>query len=277
LVWSGRISHLSHIQEEFIVENPRFYGENPYRVAVIHGGPGAPGGMAPVARELSSVCGILEPFQTATTLDGQVEELKHILEKNGTLPVILVGWSHGATLGCLFSANHPSLIRKLIIIGTPPFEETYAVNIGRDRLLRFDEKERAEVLSLEEFIWDSVEEDKSAAMARLFRMFAKIESYDMVPNQDDVVEYQLDVNISVGLDTRQKLANSELLKMISGIKCPVLAIHGDYDIRPAEGVRIPLSSVLQDFQFILLEKCGHYPWYEKYARDTFYAVLKNEI
>ncbi|HEY95856.1 MAG TPA: alpha/beta hydrolase [Dehalococcoidia bacterium] len=259
------------------MKNPRIYGESPYSTAVIHGGPGAPGSVAPVARELSTICGVLEPLQTKNTLDGQVKELKSILEKHGNLPIILIGWSHGATLGCLLSARHPSLVSKLILIGTPPFEEKYAVNIGRDRLLRFDEEERAKVLSLEEFIWDSVEEDKSASLARLFRMFAKIESYDILPYQDDVVEYQLAINISVGLDIRQKLANGELMAMISGIKCPVRAIHGDCDIRPAEGIRLPLSSLLSDFQFILLEKCGHYPWYEKYARDKFYAILKEEI
>ena len=259
------------------MENPRIYGENPYGVAVVHGGPGAPGSIAPVARELSTICGVLEPLQTKNTLDGQVEELKGILEEFGDLPIILIGWSHGATLGCLFSASYPSFVRKLIIIGTPPFEEKYAVNIGRDRLLRFNEEERAEALSLEEFIWDSVEEDKSASLARLFRMFTKIESYNMLPNRDDVVEYQLAINISVGLDTRRKLADGELLTILPGIKCPVIAIHGDYDIRPAEGVRLPLSDAIKDFRFILLEKCGHTPWYEKYARDKFYAILKEEI
>jgi pimeloyl-ACP methyl ester carboxylesterase len=261
----------------FTMNNPRKYGESPYNVAVIHGGPGTPGSIAVVARELSTICGVLEPLQTRNTLDGQVEELKKTLEEHGDLPVILVGWSHGATLGCLLSASHPSLVRKLIIIGTPPFEEKYAFNIGKDRLLRFDEIERAEVLSLEEFIWDSAEEDKSASMARLFRMFAEIESYDMLQNQDDVVEYQLAINISVGLDTRRKLADGALSTMISDIKCPVTAIHGDYDIRPYEAINEQFSQVIKDFKFVLLERCGHTPWYEKYARDTFYAILKEEI
>jgi len=50
------------------MKNLRKYGEAPFKVAVIHGGPGAPGEMAPVARELSSVSGVLEPLQTATTI-----------------------------------------------------------------------------------------------------------------------------------------------------------------------------------------------------------------
>lgn len=52
------------------MNNLRTYGLSPYRVAVLHGGPGAPGGMAPVARNLSRARGVLEPLQTADTLEG---------------------------------------------------------------------------------------------------------------------------------------------------------------------------------------------------------------
>jgi len=34
---------------------------------------------------------------------------------------------------------------------------------------------------------------------------------------------------------------------------------------------------VKNFRFILLEKCGHEPWKEKYARDKFYEILKKEI
>jgi pimeloyl-ACP methyl ester carboxylesterase len=57
----------------------------------------------------------------------------------------------------------------------------------------------------------------------------------------------------------------------------VLAIHGDSDPHPAAGVREPLSRTLPDFRFILLEKCGHMPWLERQARDTFYALLREEL
>lgn len=43
------------------MKNLRKYANEPFKIAVIHGGPGAPGEMAPVARELSSVRGVLEP------------------------------------------------------------------------------------------------------------------------------------------------------------------------------------------------------------------------
>ncbi len=45
------------------MNNLRKYGKTPFSVAVIHGGLGAGGEMAPVARELASDCGVLEPIQ----------------------------------------------------------------------------------------------------------------------------------------------------------------------------------------------------------------------
>jgi len=64
------------------------------------------------------------------------------------------------------------------------------------------------------------------------------------------------------------------LELGKKIRCPVIAIHGDYDPHPYEGVKTPLSHILRDFRFILLEHCGHRPWVERAARDRFYKVLK---
>lgn len=78
------------------MENLRRYGNQPFNTVVLHGGPGAPGEMAPVARELSSLRGVLEPLQTASSIEGQIQELHTVLKENGDLPVTLIGWSWGA-------------------------------------------------------------------------------------------------------------------------------------------------------------------------------------
>jgi pimeloyl-ACP methyl ester carboxylesterase len=78
------------------MQNLRSYGQPPFRVAVIHGGPGAPGEMAPVARALALQRGLVGPIQTATSLVGQIEELRTTLERHGERPVTLIGYSWGA-------------------------------------------------------------------------------------------------------------------------------------------------------------------------------------
>jgi len=130
------------------MENLRKYGSEPFSLSVIHGGPGAPGDVAPVARELSSVKGILEPLQTAATLEGQIQELKNVLEKNGAIPLTLIGHSWGAMLSFIFTGRYPSLVKKLILVGGGPFEEKYDAHIVGTILSRLSEEERVEALSL---------------------------------------------------------------------------------------------------------------------------------
>ena len=121
------------------MKNPRKYGKSPFSIAVIHGGPGAPGEMAPVARELSCSWGVLEPLQTAASLEGQVQELRKILKEKGDLPVVWIGWSWGAMLGFILTARYPPLIKKLIMVGSGVFERKYALRITETRLSRLCE------------------------------------------------------------------------------------------------------------------------------------------
>jgi len=46
---------------------------------------------------------------------------------------------------------------------------------------------------------------------------------------------------------------NELLKCADKIECPVVAIHGDYDSHPIEGVEKPLSGKLSNFKMIKIE------------------------
>ncbi len=259
------------------MKNLRSYGEAPFNVAVIHGGPGAPGEMAPIARRLSSAKGILEPLQDAKTIEGQIGELKDVLESRGDLPVTLIGWSWGAWLSFLFAAHHPKLVRKLILIGSGPFEEKYASDIMKTRLNRLSEEEKREVLSLLRALDDPDVISKSPFLARFGKLVSKADSYDPECHQNEILECQYDTYQNIWEQARDLRRNEKLLEIGKAIRCPVLAIHGDYDPHPFEGVREPLSLLLRDFHFVLLEKCGHKPWIERSAKDVFYEILKREV
>jgi len=57
----------------------------------------------------------------------------------------------------------------------------------------------------------------------------------------------------------------------------VVAIHGDYDPHPAEGVQKPLNDLLKNFCFIMLKGCGHKPWVEREIKEPFFRILKKEL
>lgn len=259
------------------MENLRKYGKAPFHTAVIHGGPGAPGEMAPVARELSSARGVLEPLQTATTLEGQIEELKDVLKKNGDLPVTLIGWSWGAWLSFILTAQYPASVKKLILIGSGPYEEKYALNTMETRLNRLSKEEKTEAFSLIENLDNPEVEDKNTLLARFGNLISKADSYDPLPRQSELLECQYDIYQNVWEQARKLRSGGELLELGKKIQCPVVAIHGDFDPHPAEGVKRPLSRILKDFRFILLQKCGHQPWIERSARNRFYNILKREV
>jgi pimeloyl-ACP methyl ester carboxylesterase len=259
------------------MKNLRTYGKAPFKVAVIHGGPGAAGEMASVARELSSGWGVLEPIQTVSSLEGQIEELGTVLKKNGDLPIFLIGFSWGAWLIFIFSATYPAFVKKLILIGSGPFEEKYSARIEGTRLNRLSEKERTEVESLIEVLYNPAAEGKSTAFARFGALFSKADAYDPITQESDVIDFKADIFQSVWKEAKELRRSGKLLELGKRIKCPVVAIHGDYDPHPALGVQKPLSAILKSFRLILLENCGHKPWIERQARDEFYRILKEEL
>jgi pimeloyl-ACP methyl ester carboxylesterase len=257
--------------------NLRKHGKPPYTVAVIHGGPGARGQVAPVARELSSLVGILEPLQTATTLEEQVSELHTVLQENGSGPVTLIGHSWGAWLSFIAAARYPASVKKLVLIGSGPFEQQYAIAITGTRLTRLSEADRLRVLYLMEALSNPDTVDKNELFGEVGSLFARADAYDPLPDDHGMLEVQYDAGQQVWQEAEALRRGGELLEMGKQITCPVVAIHGDYDPHPAEGIQRPLSHILRDFRFILLDKCGHSPWLERQARERFYDILKSEI
>lgn len=259
------------------MKNFRTYGNPPYRVAVIHGGPGAPGEMAPVARELSRARGILEPLQTEPTVEGQFQELSAVLAERGHHPVTAIGHSWGAMLSFILAARNPSLIAKLILVSSGPFEDKYATGIMGTRSSRLTEEDKTTMDAFWGALRNPNTNEKNQIFARLGELVSKADSYDPLPHQSEVIEYQHDVYASVWGEAKELRSSGDLVALGTRIQCPVVVMHGDRDPHPWQGVEEPLSRVLKDFRFILLEDCGHYPWIERAARDRFYDTLREEL
>lgn len=258
-------------------ENLRTYGCEPFDVVVVHGGPGAAGEMAPVARELARQWGVLEPLQTATSVTGQIDELAAVLETHAAKPLVLVGFSWGAWLSYLCAAYHPELVRKLVLVSAAPFKEEYAAGIQEIRLRRLSEVERREVESMMRAMKDPTVEGKDALLARFGQLFTRTDACDPVISADEGLQIRWDIHTRVWKEAAQWRSSGKLLALAPRISCPVVALHGDHDPHPAEGVRVPLAAALEEFRFVLLEHCGHRPWIERRAADGFYDALKGAL
>ncbi len=255
--------------------NPRKYGEGPFKVAVLHGGPGAPGSAAPIAQGILCNGSVLEPFQTADSVDGQGGELRGILESCTSLPVVLVGHSWGAWLGYIYAARYPAHVAKLVLVASGPFLPEYAERIMETRMSRLTDDDRGTVQGIMERLGGGV--PKSKDLALLGKILGRADAYHPIDAVPDAVECQAGLHIKVWGEAEELRRSGRLLDMGRNITCPVVAVHGDFDPHPAEGVRGPLSGILANFRFILLEKCGHEPWAERLARGPFFKILNEEL
>jgi len=233
--------------------------------------------MGPLAKELSVSRGILEPLQTAHTVPGQVEELRTLVERHAESPVVLVGYSWGAWLSYLLAARHPRLVAKLLLVSSGPFRERYVPDIEATRYSRLTGPEKDEIAALLPVIEGQAGGDREKAFRRFGELFTRTDAFDPLPSEEG--EVILDPNIfrNVWPQAAAMRASGELIRIGSYVECPVVALHGDHDPHPAEGVREPLEEVLREFRFILLKECGHRPWAERRARADFFRLLEEEL
>ncbi len=262
------------------MKNFRRYGKPPFNVAVIHGGPGAPGSVAPIAQELSHDFGVLEPLQTKTSLNGQALELNRVLKNNGKIPITLIGHSWGAWLSYILAARYPSMVKKMILVGSGPFEQKYVKKLNANRLDRLNQQERKEYNTIIKLLNNPKIKDRDKALERLGALTSKTDTFDPIPiesKKSELIDVKGDIFHNLWKEAAELRRSGKLLTLGKDIKCPVIAIHGDYDPHPAQGVKKPLSTVIKDFLFILLKNCGHYPWIERKAKDKFYKILRKEL
>lgn len=254
------------------------YGGKPYKAVVIHGGPGAAGEVKPVAQRLALTCGVIEPYQTKFSVDEQAEELLEQINKYCDTPVTLIGFSYGAWLAFIFSARYPGIVKKLILVSSGSFDEIHNINMLDKRLSRLTVTEAEEARKLLEIISDTENKDIENGFKRFGSLLSKADTYGEMPGIAEAeIVFRADIHQSVWNDAKELRRTGKLLEFGKHIKCPVTAIHGDYDPHPADGVEEPLKEILPDFKFILLEKCGHTPWREKYAGEKFFEILNEEL
>ncbi|MBN1782219.1 alpha/beta hydrolase [bacterium] len=233
--------------------------------------------MKPVAAALASRAGVLEPLQSADSVEGQIQELKAVFESEGGRPMILIGHSWGAWLCLLFAARHPSAVLRLVLVGCAPVEDKYAEQIMQTRMMRLNKKEQAEFRSVLAQLSCAANSAGPALPEKLMMLINRTDTHDPEPGEPGDLMFRAGIYEKVWPEAQFLRRSGALMEALRSIRCPVLAVHGDYDPHPYAGVRDPLSAVLKDFRFILLEKCGHRPWIEKQASERFYRILTGEI
>ena len=253
----------------------RTYGSSGPTVFVLHGGPGAPGHMAPVARGLADSFRVLEPWQRGSgdvrlTVARHVADLHDMVGSHcrGERPA-LVGSSWGAMLALAYAAANPDRVGPLVLIGCGTFDCTARERMRETVEQRTDDALRRRLERLGEEFPDPDRRLKAMAdltlplySCELVTTDLKIEACDARAHKetwDDMVRLQEEGIYPAAF---------------AAIDAPVLMLHGAVDPHPGRMIRASLEPYLPQLEYREWERCGHYPWLERDARDEFLTVLR---
>jgi pimeloyl-ACP methyl ester carboxylesterase len=255
----------------------REYGERSAPcVAVLHGGPGAPGSVASLARQLSDRFHVLEPLQRRSdavplTVAQHVDDLARVLP--GQMPI--VGWSWGAMLALSFAVDHPDLAQSLVLIGCgtydPSARATFASAMSH-RLGTDGRRRMADLRAAFEATTDRATLDDLLAQQGALSMQAQSVAL-IEPNTSDLVAdargYEETWN-----DVLRRQDDGIEPQAFAAITAPVLMLHGDDDPHPGVAVRDTLRPFLPQLKYVGIARCGHLPWLEQDGREPCLRALR---
>ena len=254
----------------------RRYGSAGPTVIVLHGGPGAPGSAAELARGLAERFTVIEPWQRGAKEGEPLSVARHVADLHellqalgGARPPALVGESWGAMLALAYAAAHPDQAGPLVLVGCGCF----------------DRKSRARTVRLREaritaFIAEHPQHGADLQLPleeRLLKWHEMTDRYDPLPQAAEGESEPFD---------RQALAETwqDMLRCqqaglypqaFAAIRSPVLMLHGSYDPHPGPMIRASLQPYLPQLEYREFANCGHQPAFERQARAAFFAVLQD--
>ncbi len=252
----------------------RRYGDVGPHVVLVHGGPGAAGHMAPIARRLAHGARVLEPFQRSSggaplTVRRHIEDLRALLDAERIDRAHVVGSSWGAMLALAFAADHPDRARSLVLIGCGTFDGRFrerfkaivAERLGPDGQARIDALARQEP-------------DPDKRLAKTVALLTRPYSHDLLSEDPENVRVDARANRESWDDMLRLQVDGVYPQAFRRIDAPVLMLHGVKDPHPGPETRDGLLPFLPQLEYVELPECGHFPWLERAAQETFYARLE---
>ena len=244
-------------------------------VTVLHGGPGAPGSMASLARDLAAGFTVLEPLQRRSggaplTVARHVEDLAAVLPGGAAL----VGWSWGAMLALSFAAAHPGRVRSLALVGCGTYDEASRGAYDRAMAVRLGEAGMVRAEELRRQMAGAAGAQRDRLLAALGRLMEEAQANDAFPEAGDPVRVDGQGHQETWADVLRLQEEGIEPAAFAAITCPGLMLHGGDDPHPGPATFELLRRLMPQLQYRGFPRCGHRPWAERHAREPFLAALR---
>ena len=115
-------------------------------------------------------------------------------------------------------------------------------------------------------------------LQQLQKLLIKTENYSsLIPLECGCPEMDQSIYADVWPEAEDLRRQGKLIEAAGKIRVPVYIIHGKDDPHPPAGVTAPLELTDVKTEVSLLDRCGHNPFIESFAKDKFYHIIENII
>ncbi|WP_201760611.1 MULTISPECIES: alpha/beta fold hydrolase [unclassified Nonomuraea] len=258
-------------------------GPRRHPVVMVHGGPGVPDNLAPVAGMIDDLCLVHRYDQRGTggsswegqhTIARHVDDLASLLDAWGHDRVVLVGHSFGTNMAGYFLLAHPERVAGLIQLAGPfldPWRKAYRAaqraRLTDEQQTRLDELDAIETRTDTEEVeyltlsWLTDHADRARACEWALASARTLRPINYAMNAQLNAAAKADPLESHVDDLHERLPPGSMI------------IGGAGDSRPAAALR-RLGTRL-GCEVIIVPNAGHFPWLE--APDQFGVAFRAAV
>jgi len=205
--------------------------------------------------------GASDPLPARYTHDEHAADVKAVIEAAGAGPVVVIGISRGGNIVVKVAAAHPSLVKKLVLVGTP-LDDMGPGSISRLKN-EFDAKFRAHL--------------KEGDLERAVPAF--VATIITEPGTGDVAEQFVRNVLRLPRETIMSFFSPDpaanIVPLLEGLKVPTLVTWGTQERRVSFEAARYLAEHIPGAQLYLFEGRGHLPIFT--ATGEFCDVLRSFV
>ena len=247
-------------------------GEGP-PLMLLHGGPGAPDYLGPLAallparvhRHEQRGCGRSEEGPAPVTIRALLDDLDGLRAHWGLERCVVGGHSWGASLALLYALERPARVTRLLYLNgmgiETGWEREHAGNV-RARLAEEDVARHAALVRARDAAASEEERDRLSAEA--FAIAVKADCPDPAVRAEvrALLRGPFRRRINQALVAEWNAMLPALAPRVSRCEVAALLVQGARDTRP-NGPARRLAERLPDARYVELDGAGHFPWMER--------------
>ncbi len=202
-----------------------------------------------------------------------VEDLHSLITGLGaTSPPALVGHSWGAMLALCYAAAHPDSAGPIVLVGCGTFDPASKARMKEILHDRTDPRLWERLAELAASTNDAAE--LHMRRLKLTRDLSVYERAEPWPEKEEYEPFDVRAHEQTWSDMMRLQANGTYPSAFTGITSDVLMLHGSYDPHPGRMIHESLQPFIRRLEYQELDRCGHSPWLERFARTEFFLALR---